>query len=79
MSKELTRWALSTLRQRHSTSRERQCTFDDHGGACDAVFVSTVVSVALVTMLETEEKAKFRKSVANFSSYFGGDDWMNRR
>ena len=53
------RWALSTLRHWHSTSQEWQCTFDGHGGAVDAVFVSMVVSAVLVTKLAMKVKVTF--------------------
>ena len=43
------------------------------------MFVSMVVWVVVVTKLETEGMARFRKSLANFSIDLGDDDWMNRR
>ena len=72
------KWALSTLRQRHSTSREWQCIFVDHGVAFDAVFVSMVVWEVPVTTLGSEVKVKFWRNVVQFLSYLGGDDWVNR-
>ena len=72
------RWALSTLRHWHSTSRGWQCTFGDHGGAVDAVSVSTVVSAVLVTKLAMEVKVSFQMTVVQPSSSLGGDDWVNR-
>ena len=72
------KWALSMLRQRHSTSREWQCIFVDHGVAFDAVFVSMVVWGVPVTRLGIEVKVKFRRIVVRFLSYLGGADWVNR-
>ena len=72
------RWALSTLRHWHSTSQEWQCTFDDHGGAVDAVFVSMVVSAVLVTKLAMEVKVTFQMNVVQPLSSLGVDDWVNR-
>ena len=43
------------------------------------MFVSMVVWVVLVTKLEREGMARFRKSVADFSIYLGDDGLMNRR
>lgn len=67
------KWAQSTLRQRHSTFREWQCTFDDHGEAFDVVFALMVVSVVQVTKLAMEGKVTFQRNVAEFSSCRGGD------
>ena len=72
------RWAQSTLRHWHSTSREWQCAFGDHGGAVDAVSVSMVVSAVLVTKLAMEVKVSFQMTVVEPSSSLGGDDWVNR-
>lgn len=71
------RWALSRSHHPNNISREWQCTFDDHGGAFDAVILSLVLSVVLVTKLAMEGEVTFRRSLVQFLSSLGGDDRVN--